>query len=438
MRQLKGLGFRQRIAGTALCLLVYFIMLSIPVPFANRAAAADYISGSGLFVFERLTGGDLSNMSLAALGIAPYISASIFLQLGGVVIPAIHDMQRNGSSGERKLKRITFVLSMFISLFSGFGFAVAYANNGFLVSTSRFAIFVAGTSFAVGVAILCGFAMLITEYFFGNGMSVFLLVSILRSFIRDFVSYYNTLQLRLSGSALVSAFVFTIAIGIMFLAVIVYLNGKDKLIPVMNPLKVSSSDWVDQKYTSIPIRMISGGVMPAIFASSMFVFPRMASSFFRVDWKWFELFDSSMWFYNGVPTWRLSGVAVYFVLILWAEFYCQSLSASSSEMADSLKQRSAVVNGLAPGKTTEVFLRSEFNKASLRSTWIIAGIVLIPMLISSWLNLQRLSFFGTSAIIIVVVFHDLIKEFNIGIRFEALRSNDTLFIADDCGVPTVQ
>lgn len=430
MRFLKGLSFKQRLFGTLSCVIVYVLMLLIPIPFANRAAAADYISGSGLSIFERLTGGDLSNVSFAALGISPYISASILLQLAGVVIPAVHTMQKNGSAGERALKRITFIITIIISLLLSFGFASSYATNGLLTSSSPMTIFLTGISFTIGVVVLCSLAFLITEYFFGNGVSIFLFCGIVRTLIRDFISYYFLISEKFPGVARYCIFGLVLALAVGFFVFIAWLNRKDKLIPVVRPMRLSSTGALDVKYTSIPIRMLSGGVMPAVFASSMFAFPRLIASFVGSSASWLDIFDSSKWFLNGVPQIALVGCLVYFGFILWAEFYCQSLSASPSEMADSFKQGSAVVNGLMPGKTTEAFLKKEFSQAAKRSSLVMAGIVILPMIVSSWFSVPMMGFIGTSSVIVVVVFCELLAEFRNGVRFDHLKKVKNIFVAD--------
>ena len=426
MSLFRNLNFRQKCFGTLFCVVVYFLMLQIPVPFTNRTAVANAVSSSGLFVFERLTGGDLSNMSFVALGVSPYISASIFLQIAGVLLPAIHSMQKDGSSGEQKLKRITFVLAVIISLVSGFGLAFGYGAKGLLTENSRLAVFVSGFCFTLGVVLLCCLAKLITDRFFGDGISVFLVCGILRSFVSDIVSFYVLCKQRFVG------FVFYLVIGLfslLFVGLILFLiwtQKKDTYVTILRPDKIVAVGTINQKYSSIPIRMLSGGVMPAVFASSAFVFPRLIGNLFGAKAVWLEIFDTSKWFNNGMPSWQIIGVAVYFLFILWAEFYCQSLSISPTELADYLKQNSAIVKGIMPGKQTEVYLRDVFRKASIRSSYLLGFIVIVPQIVSSAMNISKLGFMGTSLVIVVFVLYDMFREFLVELRLGKMSRNGNL------------
>lgn len=393
----------------------------VPLPFIDRSYLSSVVGSSGLLsMFDQIAGGNLSKMSVVALGITPYISASIMLQLLGVLVPSIASMQRDGSAGNRKLKRITLGLSIVIGAIESVTMIVGYGSKGMLVPYSVTSVAVCVFVLACGTCLLSFMADYINDHFFGNGMSVFLSYSIIVSFMHNFFAYLSeTVYSNYDRTHIVGLLVILVVFAVMFIVTILC-NKVSVVIPVSYVGKAKNDSNLDKKYSCIRLKLLSGGVLPAVFASTIFSFPGFVLSISGKSYEWLKLFNSSEWFVNGKPAWPLFGSIIYAFLIVGFSSYCQTLNLNPTEIAEDMKKNSAIVGGQIPGKPTETFLRNSMRSNIFHGGLVLSSIVIVPMCIFSLMGLNGFSFSGTSIVILVSVFAELISQFKVDKHGETL------------------
>ena len=400
----RDLTFHQRVLGTLGLLFLYRLLSHVPLPFVNADVVQALISGdAGLKLFDMLTGGNLGNMSVVALGITPYITASILMQLLGVLIPSLAKMQREGSTGQKQYKRISLVLAVVLGGFQSVGMVYGYGKQGVLSDFTWYTVLIPAAIMVMGVFVLSYMGQYIDDHFFGNGISLLLACGILCSYVEDAIVLGTALT---SGKTLsVSVLVCVLAaLFVFFLFVFTtWLTVCEKRIPVTYATKLSGGSL--KQSGEIPLKLIGGSVVPIIFASSIITFPSLIQSFFGTDVKWLRMFDMNHWL-NPKEPFASAGLGLYLLLIVWFSYYYQALNLNEQEIALQLKQRGGVIPGIRPGLSTEVYLQKQMRWLTLLGGLCLCVIAVLPLLVSKGIQVSSLSFFGTSIIITVSVIYE--------------------------------
>lgn len=409
--QKRLLTLREKVLCTLFILLLFRLLAHVPLPFVNPEYISSLLDTNGsLTFFNALTGGGFESMSLMALGITPYISASIIIQLLGVVIPRLADMQKEGATGRKMIERISICLAVVLALVQSLCMTWGYGKSGLLTSYKWYTVLVPALLMTVGVFLLAFAGQMITKHFFGNGTSLILLAGILSSYFGDANMLYEVIT---SGKklpvAVVLCVVALIAIVLLFWFTF-YLNQCEKRISVTYSQKMAVNGGSHVQTSVIPLKLIPGSVVPIIFASSIITLPALVQSFTGTDVKWLWLFNSAKWF-QKTAWWASFGALLYCLMIIGFSYYYNSLNLNEIEMANNLKKHGGFVHGIRPGKPTSDYIKKQMRYMTFIGALGLCVIAIVPNVITNVLGISRLSFLGTSIIITVSVICETKKKF---------------------------
>lgn len=408
-KQKRNLTLRQKIAGTLLLLLIYRLLSHVPLPFIDSTYMKALVSGNGsLGLLNMLTGGNLGNMSIMALGITPYITASIIVQLMGVLLPILPKMQKEGPDGQRRYKRVIMILAVILAFIESLGILIGYRRQGILTNKAWYAVLVPALIMMMGAFLLAFMGQYMEKHFFGNGTSLILVTGILASYVGDALSLGTVLTAGKSlPIAIVSISAAIICVVLLFLfTTFISVSGKD--ISVTYSAKVSGQSAA--QHSSIPLKLIGGGVVPIIFASTIITFPSLIQSFTGTDAKWLHLFNMNYWLSIDEPVASI-GLILYLAMIIGFSYYYQALNLNEKELAEKLKKNGGVIPGIRPGIPTEQYLKRQMKWLIALGGICLCIIAIVPMLVSGTLGVANLSFLGTSIIITVTVLDETLRKY---------------------------
>ncbi len=401
---------RNKILYTFVMLVVIRFGSQLPVPGVNTSYFADFFASQttdAFGFFNAMTGGSFSNMSILALSITPYITSSIIMQLMTIAIPKLEEMQREGEDGRKKIAEYTRYLTVALALLESGGMAIGFGGQGLLVNYNAGSVIVAIAAMTAGSAFLMWIGERITENGVGNGISVVLLFNIISSLPDD----VNTLYTRfLSGKNVPVAIVTVIIILALIVAMTVFviiLQDAVRRIPVQYSQKMQGRRMVGGRSSNIPLKVNTAGVIPVIFASSIMSLLVVIAQFFNVNYnsiggKILLMLNSSMWFRMDQPVYSI-GLIIYLVLIVVFAYFYTSITFNPLEVANNIKKQGGFIPGIRPGKPTSEYLNSILNYIVFIGAVGLIIVCIIPILVSGLFNISRLSFAGTSLIIIVGV-----------------------------------
>ena len=409
MSKSKQMSFKKRLIFTMALLLLYRLCSHIPLPFVDSDYVKALIGMNGsLGLLNTLTGGNLANMSIVALGITPYITASIVLQLMGVLIPSLAEMQRDGSTGQEKFKKINIVLAVILGLLQSGAMMYGYGESGILSPYKWYTVLIPTLIMTASVFVLSFIGQYITDHLFGNGVSLLLVTGILCSYLSDGQVLYSVLTYKHKLQYNIIACTIACLIVIALFAFTVWLNACEKKIRVNNSAKVSMGSA--KTVSIIPLKLIGGSVVPVIFASTILTIPSYIQMFGKVDAKWLDIFNTSHWL-DTSEWWASAGIGIYFLMIIGFSYYYQSLNLNEREIADNLKRSGSSIIGVRPGRDTEVYLRKNMKCLTFLGGIGLCIVAFIPIVLSVTIGVSNLSFAGTSIIIVVSVVEETYRKY---------------------------
>ena len=394
---------RTKLIFTFLMLVVIRFGSELPIPGVKTDFFANFFanqSTDAFGFFNAMTGGSFSSMSIFALSITPYITSSIIMQLLTIAIP--------------KLAEYTRYLTVALALIESIGMAVGFGGQGLLINYNVWSVVIAVATMTAGSAFLMWIGERITEKGVGNGISIVLLFNIVSSLPQD----VNTLYTRfLSNSKNIGS---TVLIVLIMLAVtaamvvfVIILQDGERRIPVQYSKKMVGRKLVGGQASHIPLKVNTAGVIPVIFASSIMSFPIVIAQFFHPDYttiggKILMVLNSSYWFRPEMPAYSV-GLVIYLVLIVLFAYFYTSITFNPLEVANNMKKSGGFIPGVRPGKPTSEYLDKILNYIVFIGAVGLIIVSVIPIIISGVFTVSRLSFMGTSLIIIVSVILETIK-----------------------------
>ena len=410
---------RDRILFVFFILVVIRIGCQIPVPGVNTTYIASLLqaqTGDAFNFFDAITGGSLMNMSIFALNISPYITSSIVMQLLTIAIPKLEEMQKDGEDGRKKITMITRWLTILLAIIEGSAMSIGLGAQGLLPVYTWYTVLVAVAAMTAGAGLLMWFGERITERGVGNGISMILLINIISGLPDDFVTLYERFIANADVAMKVLAIVIIVAVLFVMLAFTVLLQDGERRIPIQNSAKMSNRMMAAGRSYNKPLvlKVNTGGVIPVIFASSLMTTPGMIAQFFNVDYstiggKILLALNSSNWCRPDAPVYSI-GLLVYCGLIIVFAYFYTSITFNPIEIADTMKRQGSFIPGIRPGKPTSDYLARILNYIIFVGAVGLMIIALIPILFSGIFNVSRLSFMGTSLIIIVGVVLETLKQ----------------------------
>jgi preprotein translocase subunit SecY len=393
---------KRKLLFTLLALVIYRIGAHIAAPGVNVTALADFIRNSaaaGFFGLYDALGGGLSRATVFALGIMPYISASIIFQLAGGVAPSIGKMQKD-EEGKKKITQWTRYLTVFISLSQAYTFALFTESiPGAIPSPGIASRLIMVVTLTTGAIFVMWLGEQITERGIGNGMSLLITFSILE---RLWPGTLQLLQFIRGGVVTPIGAVVFLGILVAVVAAVVAMTIAARRIPIQIPRKVMGRGRIREgQKTFIPIRLITAGVMPIIFAQTIIIVPGTLASFTKNP----ILTEIASFFNPGDLPYDLT----FAVLILVFSYFYTSIIFNSVDLAENLKKQGAFIPGVKPGASTADYIDSVLARVTLPGGLFLAAVALVPVLVSKWVGVQS-QFGGTSVLIVVGVLLDTIAQ----------------------------
>jgi len=392
---------RKKILFTLAILALYRLGAYVPVPgipFHDFASA--FIESSdntvSMTMLDLLTGGALSNFSVFSLGIMPYITASIIMQLMQGVIPAVGRWAREGETGRRKITQITRYLTLGLGLINAIGYLLLFQSSAYGVVfsdevphwlTSVVIVFtlVAGTAFIMWMG------ELITQRGIGNGMSLIIFTSIVSRVPSAIFSSVNITADTGMGIAI------TILILLVVLAcipAIIFIERAQRRIPVNYAKRVQGRRMMGGQNTYIPLKVNAAGVIPIIFASCLIYFPAQISALVP-SWDWLRVFA------DAVSTGWLNWILTVLLIVFFAYFYT-SMVFNPEETSDNIRKQGGFIPGIRPGKATADYIRNVLRRITLPGGLFIAAIAVIPSILFFFTGNQLIQAFGGTSILIMI------------------------------------
>jgi preprotein translocase subunit SecY len=401
-----GLGeLMARLRFVLLAIIIYRIGTHIPVPGINPdqiAAMFNQNQGTVLGLFNMFSGGALERMSILALGIMPYISSSIIMQLMSAVSPKLEALKKEGEAGRRKISQYTRYLTVILATVQGTGMVVGLANSGMAYHMGLSFYFIAVVSLVTGAVFMMWLGEQITERGIGNGISLLIFAGIvagLPSAIGQSIEQARQGELNI----LVLLFILIFAIAVIYL--VVFIERGQRRITVNYAKRQQGNRVMQGQQSHLPMKVNMAGVIPAIFASSLLLFPASLAQWFGQGEGMEWLQEVSLAIGPGQPL----NILLFTMLIVFFCFFYTALMFNPKEVADNLKRSGAFLPGIRPGEQTANYIDKVLTRLTIFGSMYIAMVCLMPQfLVVMW----NVPFYlgGTSLLIVVVVVMDFMSQ----------------------------
>ena len=386
-------------------LIVYRIGTFIPVPGIDPVALARFFQeqqGTILSMFNMFSGGALQRLSIFALGVMPYISASIIVQMMGVVVPSLQALRKEGEAGRRKLTQYTRYGTVALASFQGAAAAAAFQNQGVVLNPGPQFIFIATVTLAAGTMFLMWLGEQITERGLGNGISMIILSAIVAGLP---AAIGGTLELVRNGEINPALALILLIMVLGVTAFVVFVERGQRRIPVNYAKRQQGRRVFAGTTTHLPFKLNMSGVIPPIFASSLLLFPATIAGWFGTaeNFGWLQKVAASLGI--GQPV----HMVLYGALIIFFCFFYTALVFNSRETAENLKKSGAFIPGIRPGQQTAEYIDKVLTRLTVWGSLYVATVCLLPEILISQFNVP-FYFGGTSLLIIVVVIMDFMSQ----------------------------
>jgi preprotein translocase subunit SecY len=395
---------KRRILFTAMILLVYRLGGHIPTPGINREALRAFFdaqSGTLMGLYDMFSGGGLSNATVFALGIMPYISASIILQLMQTVVPYFEKMAKEGEAGRKKINEITRYGTVVLALIQSFGMAAGLEQmSGGIVLNPGFAFkLMTAITLTAGTVFVMWLGEQITERGIGNGISLIIFIGIVARYPADILNTFQ--QLRSGEMHIVKGLIIGVLMLAVIAAIIAITQGQRK-IPVQYAKKIVGRRTYGGANTHIPLKVNTAGVIPIIFAQSIIMFPATLTNLFPGN-GFFEVLGRL--FSPPNPVYVLS----YGLLIILFAYFYTAVILNPVDLADNMKKNSGFIPGVRPGKKTAEYIDRVLSRVTLPGAVFLAVIAVLPDLLIKIFNVP-FYFGGTGLLIVVGVALDTLQQ----------------------------
>ena len=399
----KDITLRKKILFTLLIIVIFRLGAAIFVPFLDPAAIKQLVGeGTILNYLDVMTGGSLSNGTLFAMSITPYINASIIVQLLTVAIPALERLSKEGEEGRKKINKITKFVALGIGLFQAIAFYIGLRNvdavhytdgfGGVLAAITIVACFVAGASLIIWLGDL------VSQKGIGNGISMILFAGIISRTPEMIINLFNQISIQPQNWFFVPLI---LVIYIVMIAFVILMTNAERRIPVQYAKRVVGRKMYGGQTNHIPIKVAMAGVMPIIFAMSIISLPSTIGYFFGVTAKSGHVFWSD--FIALFSTNNVVYAIIYFFLILGFNYFYIAMQYNPVQIANDLKKNNGAIPGYRPGKPTSDFIQNSLSKVTLVGAIFLGIIAIFPIIFQNLTGLTGLSLGGTTILIVVGV-----------------------------------
>ncbi len=396
---------RKRVLFVLLALAIFRVLAIIPIPNVNEAKLAEYFANNNfLGLMNLFSGGGLSGLSIVMLGVGPFITASIIMQLLTVVSPKLKKLyQEEGEAGRAKFIQYARFLTVPLAALQAFGFYMVLKKSGVVIPTDSFETFVTITVITAGAILLMWLGELTTEFGVGNGVSIIIFAGIVAGLPKTIANAYANFN-----PADLPTYTLLLAMGAIVTAFVVFITEAERPIPITYSKQARMGQSAGQVSTYLPIRINQAGVMPIIFAISILLFPQMLMQYLsaaNVDWassvaQKIDLIISNPFIY----------APVYFVLVVVFTFFYTAITFEPKTVAENLQKSGAFIPGIRPGRETMEFLANVVTRITLAGAVFLGFIAILPTIVQSASGLSNFAIGGTALLIAVSVLLDVIKK----------------------------
>ena len=388
---------RKKMLFTLAILALYRLGAYVPVPGIpfREFATAYQDSGVAMSMLDLFTGGALSNFSVFSLGIMPYITASIIMQLMQGVIPTVGRWQKEGESGRKKITQVTRYLTLALGLINAVGYLLLFQSDQYGVVFPSMVpyplmCFTIVFTLVAGTAFIMWMGELITQRGVGNGMSLIIFTSIISrvpSAIFSSVNLQNDLGMGIAMTIVILLIVFAC------IPAIIYVERAQRRIPVSYAKRVSGRKMMGGQSTYLPLKVNAAGVIPIIFASCILYLPAQLAAIFNVGWL--------QSFANACSTGWINWILTLVLIVFFAYFYT-SMVFNPEETSDNIRKQGGFIPGVRPGTATVTYIRNVLKRITLPGGLFIAAIAVVPTILFYFTNNQLIQSFGGTSILIMI------------------------------------
>ncbi|MFA5580796.1 MAG: preprotein translocase subunit SecY [Paracoccaceae bacterium] len=401
----KATELRQRILFTIGLLIVYRLGTFITVPGIDTDALRDFMDQAAAGIggmLSMFTGGALGRMGIFALGIMPYISASIIVQLMTAMVPRFEQLKKEGEQGRKKINQYTRYGTVFLAIFQGYGLAVSLEAGGMVADPGWYFRIATVITLVGGTMFLMWLGEQITQRGIGNGISLIIFIGIVAEIPGAIAQFFA------SGRSGAISPVVTVAVIVMVVAVIafvVFMERSLRKIHIQYPRRQQGMKIYDANSSHLPIKVNPSGVIPAIFASSLLLLPTTIATFSGDDMG--PIMSTIMAYFGpGQPLYLLFFTAM---IVFFAYFYTANVAFKTEDVAKNLKSQNGFIPGIRPGKNTEEYLDYVVNRILVLGSGYLAAVCLLPEILRGQFAIP-FYFGGTSVLIVVSVTMDTIQQ----------------------------
>lgn len=388
---------RNKILFTLGILVLYRFGAYLPVPGIPFRAFADSFSQQGvsMVMLDLFTGGALSNFSVFALGIMPYITASIIMQLMQGVIPAVGRWAKEGETGRRRITQVTRYLTLGLGLINAVGYLFLFKSEAYGVVFSTAVpeivtdILVVFT-LVVGTALIMWMGELITQHGVGNGMSLIIFVSIISSVPS---AIFSSINLNADMGMGIAVTVLILVVVLLCIPAIIFVERAQRRIPISYAKRVQGRKVMGGQSSYLPIKINAAGVIPIIFASCLIYFPAQIAALFNVDWLTMVA--------NAISAGWVNWILTALLIVFFAYFYT-SIVFNPEDTAENLQRQGGFIPGIRPGQNTVQYIKDVLHRVTLPGAIFIAAIAVIPSILFYFTNNSLIQAFGGTSILIMI------------------------------------
>jgi preprotein translocase subunit SecY len=398
LQMAQAAGLRGRLLITLGLLILVRFGISIPIPGIDRARFSSDIANLPIFgIFDFLTGGGLKAVGLFALGILPYINASIIMQLLAAAIPALEDLQKNeGEAGRRKISQITRYVALGWAIIQSLGITIGllrpYAiNYGFWFVAQTVLALTAGSMFVMWVS------ELITERGIGNGASLLIflnIVAVLPKTLGDTIDLAQT-----GGRETIAKVVLLLLVFLVTIIMIVFVQEGTRRIPIVSARRQVGKRLYRERTSYLPLRLNQGGVMPIIFASAVLFLPSTLAGLFSNQGN---ISQALVQVANALQPGSWIYIAVYSLMILFFSYFYASLIVNPEDVSKNLKKMGASIPGIRPGEATTKYLQGVLNRLTFLGAVFLSVVAIVPTLVEGATGVTTFRGLGATSLLILV------------------------------------
>jgi preprotein translocase subunit SecY len=386
-------------------LAVFRLLAAVPIPGVNAAQLALFFSNNQFFgLLNLFSGGGLSSLSIMMLGVGPYITASIVMQLLTLMIPALKNMyQEEGEAGRAKFAQYSRWLTLPIAVVQGISFLLILERQGIMPGLTPFQFAVNVATVVAGSILLMWIGELISEYGLGNGVSILIfsgIVARLPQTISQTLFSFDQTQ--------IPVYLAFVAAALAVVAAVVFITEAERPVPVTYAKQVRGMKFFGGSSTYLPLRLNQAGVIPIIFALSFLLLPQMFASFFQassIGW----LASVSATILSWLQNLGLYG-AIYFILVFFFTYFYTMVTFDPNQIAENLQKNGAFIPGVRPGPSTMEYLGRVITRITFVGALFLAVIAVLPISVQALTGISNLAIGGTGLLIVVSVILDLTRR----------------------------